>query len=1020
MYMNGSRGVLATHVRTMAHLCYHATLVSTSSSCRDHAATTHPIRPPPRSAGQLLPPLPLLDHYPRPSPPVSTSTRPGKRLAPGLLARLQRLVEQKRRLAVERQRQDIGRIPEQQLAHLERLQPRCGVEVRAHSRQWKGQIMPAGGVRLDGGPVLSDAEASMLESDTSSIVDVSDHMVVDSEDESGLDDHQKYRMPDGGKTRLHLHTKEPLSPTPRQIPPSSTLPRRNTTPTPTAQYLLGGANSASLSRRQSRHPDTENFSDSDAVRSGLSRAGSIYTLSRVSFTGQLAQLTSMHLPDANSLAKRISDIPTSKDAASALSDAGEQIRMWIKKASEVLSGLDAEDDAEWAAAGGRDGIEDVDMAINRFERLVQVYILSIERLQARTDVAALSAQELTASVRQMEGIMISWQKIKDTLSGVKAQVEIAMEWEVLWNTVLGEIGQEMGGLNRLVFEMEEQRHQGAESLLTSKDSIDLTELETIVDDKSIGNVKRHDRFTLPTLTRPSPAHLEHKDDATLLALFARMQPMRASLDFLPMRLAVFQATGRPIFPTACDDLVHRQEQLETQWRKLELDAESLRRELGEDRWILVFRNAGKQAWKMCESIGRSFDKLKAGIDAGEQQTNPDILQKRMENYEAKQMHYGPAIGRVLAIIDKGVADRLTVNGEILRLQSDIKTRWTTLQSEMRDMDLVIEEINNDPADKPLRDSVSTVVSSERSVASSLVDTPASSPASSVTGDSRKNSVVLTTPTPLANVKIRHDVHGNGNSRYVSESFIPVPGNLHHRPGSPRHGNKTALHHKTSITFSIPSGSMPGSRTSSMSTTRPSRPDHSPDFRPRWITVAKSDDKGFLPFSALEPSPYAKVPITPRTNFLRASRLAGAPTSPVSAPAARPSRNFSSPLPPSSLPRLSTPRSDRKSSLPVLKMAHATPPRSSPLSPSTSKATLRPASRLESRNERRSSLLAPISAPADGNEADNESPSHHHRRPVSRPQSAMNGRRSAMMPSRNRMRMDEGAVGVEGDRPKWRP
>jgi hypothetical protein len=33
-------------------------------------------------------------------------------------------------------------------------------------------------------------------------------------------------------------------------------------------------------------------------------------------------------------------------------------------------------------------------------------------------------------------------------------------------------------------------------------------------------------------------------------------------------------------------------------------------------------------------------------------------------YEAKKMHYIPAIERVVSIIQKGVNDRLTVNGEI--------------------------------------------------------------------------------------------------------------------------------------------------------------------------------------------------------------------------------------------------------------------------------------------------------------------------------------------------------------------
>ena len=376
-------------------------------------------------------------------------------------------------------------------------------------------------------------------------------------------------------------------------------------------------------------------------------------------------------------------------------------------------------------------------------------------------MSSLPAADLKLSVRQMEGILSSWHKVKETLKGVKEQVEIAMEWEELWNTVLGEIAQEMEGLNRLVFEMEEKRHQGAENLFSTKDSIDLNDLETIVEEKpGRGAAMSSNRFSFPPFSPASPIDTppaqDSKHESSLVALFARMQPLRASLDFLPMRLAGFHGRGMEIFPSACLDLDQKREQLEEQWKKLQGDAESLRRELGEDRWILVFRNAGRQALKMEESITRSFNKLKEAVEAAEHQTNAPSFAKKVESYEAKKMHYGPAIERVLAIIDRGVQDRLTVNGEILRIQSDMKQRWLALQAEMRDMDANLEEINSESnRDKQLRDSVSTVMSSERSIASSLVDTPGSSPASSVVGTSRKSSLQGSrTPTPLMNPKSR--------------------------------------------------------------------------------------------------------------------------------------------------------------------------------------------------------------------------------------------------------------------------
>jgi len=949
--------------------------------------------------------------------------RPNRRLAPGLELRLQQLEELKRRRERERRRQSsIGRIPEEQLAELERLHgaARQDIEVTRRGNTYSGPPvrvpMPtAGGVRLDGASMLSEAETSVLGSDASSIISISERLAAsDTEEEDGeadgLRDTHKYRMPTAGKTRLHLHTKEPLSPTPRSprrradrsIPTTPTPGRRGckvpqppSQPSPALHLENGSAGNG-------------NGSDSDMVSTGISRTGSIYSLSRVSFTGQLSQLTNMRLPDADSLAKRISSIPSSTEAAKVLSDAAEQIRMWVSKASEVLGGLDGQDDVEWAAAGGRDGIEDVDSAISRFDKLVQVYILSIERLQTRPDVSELAAEDLMITVKQMESIIASWQKVKQTLRGVKEQVEIAMEWEELWNSVLGEIGQELDGLNRLIFEMEERRHEGAEGLWGGKASIDLSELETIVEERpGSGPAARNNRFSFPVFSPSSPIQAsaqDGKDDSSLLALFARMQPLRASLDFLPMRLSVFHCRGNSMFPSACLDLESRRDELEAEWKKLEIDAEALRRELGEDRWVLVFRNAGRQALKMCESITRSYYKLRDGVDTGEQLKDGISFSKKVENYEAKKLHYGPAIERVLAIIDRGVLDRLTVNGEILRLQSDMKRRWSSLQADMRDMDLMLEVVNDERCAKQLRDSVSTVVSSERSVSSSIADTRSSSPASSVMIASRKSSFQGSrTPTPMSNAKTRQASGMRSNGAAPSSRQASSSTSLPRR--APFSRNATSDFRDTAS----PSPSLAATRI-------PMQAESPVDNRPRWIAAMKTENRGFLPLSALEPSQYAKTPATPKTNYLRSQSRVH--STPASAPVVRAGASSRMASTPTSLPRppLSSSSSaqhpNRKSSLPVPTLHTSSPlaPRSAPQALSSSRPDSRAAV-----NGRRSSVLV-LPSLADGNEADSESPSHHHK---TRPPSALaaaSGRRSSLLASRARGRVDDAG---QVERPGWR-
>ena len=581
-----------------------------------------------------------------------------------------------------------------------------------------------------------------------------------------------------------------------------------------------------------------------------SRANSICSLTRMSFSSQLSQLTSLNLPNPSSLQASISSIPTAPAAVTTWSGAAEQIRQWLQKAYEVVRGLDAEDDVEWAAAGGREGLGIVDAALGKFESLIGIYVSAIEDLQEREDIGKVPTEELKAVVDQVENILKEWEKVRKLLKGVKGQVELAMEWEELWNVVLGDIGLEMENLTRLVFEMEETRHKVmvTESGLESG-SLDMQELETIVEEAPTGGrISKNHRFSLPpafAASSPigSPGIANGQEDSSLLALFARMQPLRASLDFLPMTLSNFEARADTILPTACQELEARRKGLENKWKKLESDAEGLRRELGEDRWVLVFRKAGRQALKLCESVERSITKLQESIDVGAQHSNPPALAKKAESYEAKKTHYGPAIERVLSIIEKGVNDRLTVNGEILRLHQDTRARWTSIESEIKDMDLALDDLNlNMSRNQQLRDSISSIVSMDRSARSSSVDTPRSSPASSVImgptngnkgdnstsnvdGASRRSSLFSTTTTRPANAR-----------RYFS-----MP------PGS---AGATQLPRKTPGSRSITSDSWSNSRNASPSPypnhtsstptpgARPHPSTHQSETKPRWNSSPK--------------------------------------------------------------------------------------------------------------------------------------------------------------------------------------
>ena len=529
-----------------------------------------------------------------------------------------------------------------------------------------------------------------------------------------------------------------------------------------------------------------------------------------------------------------------------------------------MGGLDAEDDVEWAAAGGREGLGEVDGAITKFEGLIRVYVTAIEHLQERKDISKVPVEQLKAVVDQVERILIDWENVRRSLKGIKAQVELAMEWEELWNVVLGDIGLEMENLSRLVFEMEEARHRAllSDSAVEANGTLDMQELDTIVEEGEKEPLSH--RISLPTaLPASSPLNSPTigiaQDDTRLLALFARMQPLRASLDFLPMTLSSFQTRAENVLPTACEELESRRKSLEKKWKNLEGDAEGLRQELGEDRWVVVFRNAGRQAQKLCESVERSIGKLQESIDFGTQHSNPPLLTKKVEAYEAKKNHYGPAIEKVLGIIEKGVIDRMTVNGEVLRLHLDIKARWKNIKTDMKDMDLALDDLTMNK-NQQLRDSISSIVSMDRSALGSAADTPGSSPASSVVmgptngykrdpspsmnGSSRRSSIISSsTPRP------------NGSRRLFS-----MPSGLVSSANSAPVPRKTPTS-RSFISTGLPSSRGPSpspyAKQSSVTPTPggwPQRPSLQSDNKPRWNSSPKVDYFEFghkrkpLPFS----------------------------------------------------------------------------------------------------------------------------------------------------------------------------
>ncbi|CAN8098761.1 unnamed protein product [Discula destructiva] len=779
-----------------------------------------------------------------------------KKLPPGLAARLKALSLGTLKKSSQQSFRDdrVGRLAEEQIRQIDDFwsHRQRSAKLERRGRPWKGVVRIPSKTSLKSAKSTKDAVTpedvnipiiQIVESPDSDKPSVRLHPQFEAPGALDMDTN-KFRLPDysnGNGTKVtidtrreHLERDMRRHPTPPdELPPP--VPAKDTPPLSAV------------------------FNPDDYFNPlGLQRPGSIYTLSRASFAAQLAQLTSLQLPDAESLAAKVAAIPTAQAAVKALIGAAEQIRSWISKAAEVISGLDSDDDVEWAAAGGREGLEEVESATSRFKGLIDVYVTAIEELQEREDIADVATDDLTKAVTQMEAIMEEWTNIRATLRTVRGQVEIAMDWEELWNVVLGEIQNELDELSRLVFEMEERRHKSVIAV-TSGDALDIGDLQTIVEETSPSarRARTSSRFGLAASPgSPSPAgQAIAADDSSILALFARMQPLRASLDFLPMRLSTFEARSSSSFPTACEELEMRRDGLEATYTKLEKDAEGLRKELGEDRWVLVFRGAARQAQKMIESVDRSIEKLRESVDAGMHLTNQPAFMKKIESYDAKKTHYGPAIDRVLLIIDRGVKDRLTVNGEILRLSADLQGKWAELNHQIKEMDLVLDEVQVDKRGTHLRDSISSMLSNDvASTVGSGLETPQSSPPSSVI----MGGLGIDTRTPRS--RTGSTTRARRSSSGVS-SHVPQLGRRTVSATTPSNPRKPVSRLSTFGGLSTPAREGSATPNASRHAGSIPRPSTTMAHRPRWngSTNTGNIDTGhnFKPLSLTTPSPFAK-------------------------------------------------------------------------------------------------------------------------------------------------------------------
>ncbi|KAG8966704.1 hypothetical protein FRC03_011452 [Tulasnella sp. 419] len=425
-----------------------------------------------------------------------------------------------------------------------------------------------------------------------------------------------------------------------------------------------------------------------------------------------------------------------------------------------------------------------------------------------------------------------------------------------------ELSYALGDLESRIFAIQELRHRSLETNNTNgeRHSTDSTESSGSVIDAALGQLESR----LDTVSQ------------SMATVAAAMQPF----------LSTVKTPTESKSPENDDELLIRKYgDLTSEWENLKSEAEVLRAELKEDKWLTIFRTVSEQADGMMESLEKIvrqcqdfiYQVHQRGRPSEESRPNSIFSERRpvsigafddlLKSFEAKKKYYVPSTNKVISILDKGVRDRVTKNGECLRKHADLRARWRTLRDRISRIDVEMEkarkilvwiehegsEVESVTSEASLSLGPPTTGRSTRAPSSTSTSTSALarsiSPfrkfAQKVTG-SVKTPVGRSTPTQAGQSRSAEKLSVQPQTISRRSSFFPFRSP---QPGQDTFQGKSKLSASTSSAPSVPltaTSSAFGDESTVESIGTPTRPP-----KPRWNSSTRPDNS--------DPPPLPPVP-----------------------------------------------------------------------------------------------------------------------------------------------------------------
>ncbi|KAF9530441.1 hypothetical protein CPB83DRAFT_763453 [Crepidotus variabilis] len=284
-------------------------------------------------------------------------------------------------------------------------------------------------------------------------------------------------------------------------------------------------------------------------------------------------------------------------------------------------------------------------------------------------------------------------------------------------------------------------------------------------------------------------------DQQLMTLDERLETVQKGMKAIAETLEPFMQTAAT--PTVSENgsgsenaaLLRKHATLVQEWQSIQEESETLREELKEDKWLTVFRTVTDQADGMMSSLEKAVNRCQEFIwqvhrrGTDDFQSNASMPSSRSEklpltldsfttlldSFEAKKKHYMPATSKVLSIIDKGVRDRVTKNGETLRRHAESAQRWKNLRERItrteKEMENVRKILTGDS------DYESTTSGTASTKGGYLATPPSASRVSRISSSGSMGMSISGSMSPLR--RIANKITGSKKSSPISASVSPL-------------------------------------------------------------------------------------------------------------------------------------------------------------------------------------------------------------------------------------------------------